>query len=163
MLHHPVASCPRNVSTSLPPLIEVCFPPWVGGTFITMISQSYIHANHCIYPQCAVCRTGTNEYAARDMWTLPRWDSQQALYMAHWGAVAGSLPHWCRCREASLKRTYKSGLTAQILSKVICQQIRFCAIILWYGLTFHCGWVSEDTSCHRQSVSMWGCEPLSLE
>lgn len=97
--HTPAASCPcdawRQGGISLLPLIRVCSPAWAGGTFIPVFSQSYIHANHCLFPLCTLCSLGGNEYTASDMWTLhdKTHSRHSAPLMAHWGEIAGFLPH----------------------------------------------------------------------
>lgn len=79
----------RPGDVSLPPLIKVCFSPWVGGTFQRSVSSElYPCKSSPLSPLCNCVQPVICEHCHGETRS-----GRSAAPMAHRGEIAGSLPH----------------------------------------------------------------------
>lgn len=141
---------------------------WLSSVGSRGFSQSYIHANHGIYPLCTACSTGGNEYTASYMWTLL--DKTHCRHstppMALWRnnripptqrSDAGADEH----RWAGAAKEHKSQNIIKRDPSAKWEKYRGPA--LWHVLKSCCGWVGATCCRHPRSTCTVGRELLSLQ
>lgn len=151
-----------TLSRLLSTLIKVFSSSGAGGTFITVFSQSYIHANDYIYPLCVVRVEMKTELLIYVHWCGTARSRRGASPTAHRGEIVGSLPHRDLMQvQGNATGTHPQKRTttaAQSLPNVIRRHLQAKQKkIVCLSLS------TNPTGCHLRRVSMWRHKRPSVE